>query len=125
MEAASLRIELSTDGPEHVVRVSGELTYESAPWLDDRLCSVQDAAHPHLVLDMTGVEFCDSVGLSVLIGAYRRAVRHQGTVTLRGLHGSPRRMLSITGVNPLFTIEPGCERVDLLEAAGDRHGEPA
>jgi anti-sigma B factor antagonist len=52
-----------------LVEAFGELDLATAP----RLCAALDAARIHrvkrLVVDLTGVDFCDSTGLRALIGA--------------------------------------------------------
>src|SRR3954469_8509133 len=52
-----------------LVEVFGELDLATAP----KLCSALDAARIHrvkrLVIDLTGVDFCDSTGLRALLGA--------------------------------------------------------
>jgi len=56
-----------------VVTVSGELDATTARTLEDHLDRL-DAHRDVLVLDLTGVTFCDSVGLASLVDATRRAV---------------------------------------------------
>ncbi|MGH2969411.1 MAG: STAS domain-containing protein [Solirubrobacteraceae bacterium] len=52
-----------------LLEVFGELDLATAP----KLCALLDAARIHrvkrLVVDLTGVDFCDSTGLRALIGA--------------------------------------------------------
>ena len=52
-----------------LLEVFGELDLATAP----RLCAALDAARMHrvrrVVVDLTGVDFCDSTGLRALIGA--------------------------------------------------------
>ncbi|MBB6474891.1 hypothetical protein BJ992_004322 [Sphaerisporangium rubeum] len=57
-----------------------------------------------LVLDLTGVGFCDSVGLSELISVLRRS--HETGVPLRvaGVHGTLLRILTITGLYGSFEM---------------------
>lgn len=62
---------------------------------------------PHrLVLDLSGCDFLDATGVSALVRAHR-AARWQDT-SLVLLHPSPRlrRVLALTGLLDVFTIEP-------------------
>ncbi|HXV92542.1 MAG TPA: STAS domain-containing protein [Pseudonocardia sp.] len=111
-----LRVETTADG----LALHGELTYCSAGLLSAHLDGLIDAARPRLVLDVSGIGFCDSLGLSTLIGAQHRARRHGGGVTLRGVQGPLRRLLDLTGVDMLFASVP----TPATEPAGG-HGEPA
>ncbi|NMH97443.1 anti-sigma factor antagonist [Pseudonocardia acidicola] len=119
-----LRIESSIEGRSPCITLHGELDHRTAPVLEEHVRRALDTAHPHLVFDVRLLVFCDSAGLSVLIGAYRRATRHGGTVVLRGLHPSLQRVLRLTGVEALFTIHPTRESDEVLDALGG-HGEPA
>ena len=56
-----------------VVTVRGHLDLDSAPVLTTTLDQVLDGPAPHIVVDLSGVEFCDSIGLSAFIVGHRRA----------------------------------------------------
>lgn len=57
-----------------VVSVRGHLDLDSAPVLATTLDQVLlDRPYPHVVVDLSGVEFCDSIGLSALVVGHRRA----------------------------------------------------
>ncbi|MEU3464023.1 STAS domain-containing protein [Streptomyces sp. NPDC006733] len=74
------------------------------------VASVQDAVdralahHPHLVLDLAGVEFGDSTFLSTLLQARLNAQERSGSLVL--LAPSPQivRLLTITGALDLFPV---------------------
>ncbi|MGK5557417.1 STAS domain-containing protein [Actinomadura kijaniata] len=63
-------------------------------------------AAPAVVLDLADLVFCDSSGLSALIGAYKQIVRTGGGHLLLLLHPRPRlaHMLTITGLDRYLTI---------------------
>ena len=92
-----LRVELSYEGRSLCLALCGELTYGTAPMFDEHLAQAFDSTRPHLVLDVHGLQFCDSVGLSALIGAQRRADLAGGRMVLRSVHGMLERVLHITG----------------------------
>ena len=111
-----LRVELSYEGRSLCLALCGELTYGTAPMLDEHLAQAFDSTRPHLVLDVNGLQFCDSVGLSALIGAQRRADLAGGRMVLRGVHGMLERVLHITGAGMLFTVVGG-DAVDRADRA--------
>ena len=89
----------------------GELTYATAPLFAARVADVLGPGRPHLVLDMARVRFCDSIGLSALIGVQRQAALLGGGVALSGVHGSLARSLAVTGADVLFdVVDPGAAR---------------
>ena len=121
-----LRVELSYEGRSLCLALCGELTYGTAAMLDEYLAQAFASTRPHLVLDVLGLQFCDSVGLSALIGAQRRADLAGGRMILHGVHGMLERILRMTGAGVLFTIVAG-GAPDCADRADDaeRAGEPA
>ena len=59
------------------VAVHGELDIYTSPSLERAVLEVERARPPLLVIDLTGLSFIDSTGLSVLLAAAERA-RKQG-----------------------------------------------
>lgn len=59
-------------GEYTVVCVGGEIDVYTSPTLRDRLTSALDRGVTNLVIDLSGVQFLDSTGLGVLVGAMRR-----------------------------------------------------
>jgi anti-sigma B factor antagonist len=113
-----LQIETSCEGRSVCLALSGELTYGTVPLFDEHLTEVFCPTRPRLVLDVRRLQFCDSVGLSALIGAQRRADLAGGRMILRGVHGMLERILHITGAGVLFTVVGG----DLLDRADHAAG---
>ena len=87
-----------------VVTVSGELDSATAGELAGHLDQVTAESGP-LVVDMTGVTFCDSSGLNCLMGAVAR------DVDLR-IVGSRQvlKVLRLAGVMHAVTLEPSVAR---------------
>jgi anti-sigma B factor antagonist len=95
----------STDAGVRITAV-GEVDSSSAPLLRTELETALDGGDlRELVVDLVGVTFLDSAGLSVLAGAHRRAVA--GNVRLRVLASSRAviRPLQITGLWDLLGVE--------------------
>jgi anti-anti-sigma factor len=94
-------------GPDEVVlTVAGELDYFTSASFGDRVTEVIDLLRPVTVLDLAGVEFCDSAGLAALIHAGQRANRVQTRLVLRAVHPAVHRVLGIAGLTSMFTLEP-------------------
>jgi anti-sigma B factor antagonist len=62
------------------------------------------AINPVVIVDMSGTDFCDSNGLSVLVRALRRVQADGGEVRLVVRTAPVLRILSITGVGSLFGV---------------------
>ena len=63
-----------------------------------------------LLIDLDGVEYLDSTGLGVLVGAMRRVVQQGGELKLRCSNLRTRRIFEVTGLVNVFDISGGEER---------------
>ena len=89
------------DRGEAVVAVWGELDMSTVPELSASLAEVLDQ-HPHdLTLDLAGVEFIDSTGLTLLVRASKQLKEHEGTFHLTHPRPPIRRVLEIVGLDGL------------------------
>ncbi|MCE0768340.1 STAS domain-containing protein [Pseudonocardia kujensis] len=105
-----LRVRAQAEAAQVTLVLVGDLTFGTAPSLEERVRAVAEEAGPDLpadlVIDVAGLDFCDSAGLAALIGLQRRAARRGGTVTLAGASGTLQRVLRVTGAEILFTLRP-------------------
>jgi anti-anti-sigma factor len=99
-----------------IARLEGDLDIASTPVLRERLLSVFRPGARLLIIDLSGVPFCDVSALAVLIGTQRRARRLGITVRLAALRPQMAKLLRVTGLASHFTI---CATLDdALQAAG-------
>lgn len=98
---------LSRRTPGHtVLAVSGELDLATTSALRDRIAGVlEDAATP-VIIDLSGVTFCDATGLALLVDVKRRAQAHALTVSLAGPRRNVSKLLRITGLDQAFAMYP-------------------
>ncbi|MGW7101746.1 STAS domain-containing protein [Streptomyces sp. NPDC054838] len=102
MEHSALRLSIrESEGPRLVAALAGAMDWHTAPQLREE-CTSLIAAHPRLVLDASGVTFCDSSGLSALVQLRRQAVEAGGSVVLTNVPAHLLRLLEISGLGPVF-----------------------
>ncbi|MER7911335.1 STAS domain-containing protein [Streptomyces sp. NPDC003444] len=101
---ARLRVETRTVGESEVLTPVGELDHHTAELLREPLDGALDAGRSRLVVDCSGLEFCDSTGLNVLLGARLRADAAGGAVHLVGMRPAVARVFHITGADTVFTV---------------------
>ncbi|MET8170467.1 STAS domain-containing protein [Streptomyces sp. NPDC005329] len=87
-----------------VVRVSGELDYVSSPVLMEELQPLIARGDRSVVLDLSGVTFCDSSGLNALLSARQQAERRGVELAVAGVPQQPRRVLQMTGADQLLPV---------------------
>jgi anti-sigma B factor antagonist len=109
-ETGGLVIRSERDPAGLVLALYGELDLASAPRLDQRL---RDAQKSHaqtsrpgrVVVDLSGLEFCDSAGLHVLLDAHRRLSEGGQALHLRRGPRAVQRMFELTQTTSTFRFE--------------------
>ncbi|MCX4511273.1 MULTISPECIES: STAS domain-containing protein [Streptomyces] len=99
-----LQVEVRTEGQSEVVTPAGELDHHTADLLRAPLEDALDQGRVRLVVDCSHLEFCDSTGLNVLLGARLRAEAAGGGVHLAGMLPVVARVFEITGAEAVFTV---------------------
>jgi|SRR5713226_8262145 anti-sigma B factor antagonist len=92
-----------------IARLEGELDIATTPALRERLLSVFSPAVRLIVIDLSGVSFCDVSALAVLVATQRRAGGLGITVRLAAPSSQMAKLLRVTGLDQCFTI---CATVD-------------
>ncbi|MET9483222.1 STAS domain-containing protein [Streptomyces sp. SID3212] len=104
-----LRVEVRTEGRSEVVTAAGELDHHTADVLRVPLEAALEQGRVRLVIDCSQLEFCDSTGLNVLLGARLTADAAGGGVHLAGMLPVVARVFEITGADAVFTLHDSVE----------------
>ncbi|MGI8983333.1 MAG: STAS domain-containing protein [Acidimicrobiales bacterium] len=99
-----LLVTVSGVGPEYEVRLFGELDMATAPQLRDELARLAANGATRVTVDLGGLGFIDSTGLTVLISGLKRLRAQGGELALRGPTPGTRKVLEITGLAEVFPI---------------------
>jgi anti-sigma B factor antagonist len=111
-----LSIDLKTEENGSLLfKLRGSLDLATAPTIKAALSEATEKSRHDLILDLTQLEFLDSTGLGVLIGAHRRAAEHGGSFRLIVNDGPIWRLLNITGLVTVFAVYRSLDN-----ARGDR-----
>jgi anti-sigma B factor antagonist len=85
--------------------LGGEIDLYTAPRLHGELVAILSGDEPvQVVVDMSGIEFCDSTGMNVLLAAHRRAREQGGDLELAAPRPAIRKVLQVTGLESVFTV---------------------
>ena len=96
---APFKVEAEVDGGLHTVSVHGELDQGTAPELRGTLASVLGQSSKSVLIDLSGCEFIDSTGLSLLVEAKRRLGEEQRAFGVCCPDADVRRLLELTGID--------------------------
>jgi anti-sigma B factor antagonist len=99
-----IRLKTSSEGSWTVVDVSGEIDLFSAPQLKERIAQLVYEGNERLVINLEKVDFMDSTGLGVLLGAQKRVREREGSLAIVCPPGPVHRVLTLTGLHKVFSI---------------------
>lgn len=57
-----------------------------------------------VVVDLTGLQFCDSTGLGTLVRTHRRLAEAGGRCVVAGAHGPVQRLLRLMSMHRVLTL---------------------
>ena len=98
-----------------VLHLRGELDADTAGTLRATLADLLERPVPRIVVDLTDLKFCDSVGLSAFITSKQVIAARGGWLSFAGANPFLQRLLETVGLSKYFAIFP---EVDDAIAAG-------
>jgi anti-sigma B factor antagonist len=98
-----------------VLRLSGELDADTATQLHSLLAELLERPVPRIVVDLSDLKFCDSVGLSAFITAKQVIVARGGWLSFAGANRFLVSLLETVGLSKYFAIFPDVD--DAIAAA--------
>lgn len=87
-----------------VVTLPETLNAANAAEVRSSLSQIIDTPSTHLILDLSSVDFMDSMGLSVLISVLRACRSQERILKLCGLKKQVQMLFSVTGMDTVFQI---------------------
>jgi anti-sigma B factor antagonist len=100
-----------------VVDVKGEIDVYTAPKLREKLIELVSEGSHHVVVNLEGVDFLDSTGLGVLVGALKRVKAHEGSLALVCTQDKILKIFKITGLTKVFPIHGSVEEATSSDGA--------
>lgn len=106
----ALQMEVDRQGPIAVVKLTGSANMDVVEHLQERLIDLLDQGVERLVLDMSGLKFISSVGLSAIIAAHLHCRHHLSEVRLVNPQPAILELLRVTRLTRIFTIHDSVEQ---------------
>lgn len=104
---ASFRCEIVPEDGRVLVRLGGELDMSTVPILEARLREALDGGGRRLVVDLRGLDFIDSTGLTLLVRWGRGAEQDGYELALVRGEARVHRLFELTGLDSRFTFAAG------------------
>lgn len=102
-----------------VVVAPPEIDITNADGFRVTLLEASASANGVLVVDLSGTDFCDSMGLNVLVREHERAEAAGGAVFLAAPGEAVQRIFAVTGIDRLLRTAPSLDAA-LRDAAAVR-----
>ncbi|WP_410588232.1 STAS domain-containing protein [Amycolatopsis sp. lyj-23] len=109
MTGTPFSVATRSTGSGVVITVEGELDVATAPRLRATVGAVTLAPGQLLVVDLAGVTFCDSSGISALIAARNVAEAAEAGVALAAVPARLSRTFALIGLADFFPTYPSAE----------------
>jgi anti-sigma B factor antagonist len=112
-----LRVDSTTDEDTALVTAHGEIDLSSVNLLREAVIKAIQAGVRKLTIDLAGVTYIDSSGLGMLVGAHKRMSSAGGTLTVHCSGQRIPRLLGLTGLDRVLTIQTQDRSEPQVEAA--------
>jgi anti-anti-sigma factor len=89
-----------------LIRLGGEIDFATVPGLRERLFGLLRPGAGLVILDLSGVSFCDASGLGVLVGSHHHAATLGLTLRLTALPPRVADLLHLHGLDRVLAIYP-------------------
>lgn len=107
MNALTITTRDAATGP--VLEITGELDYVHASELREQVATLDVRPGQWIVLDLAGMKFLDSSGITALIAARNHALAAQAGIALAAVPARTLRVLRMIGLDQVFPLYPDCE----------------
>ncbi len=111
-----LTLHSRSERPFEIIEVGGEIDVYTAPRLREAIVTAIEAGNTRLVIDVEKVDFLDSTGLGVLVGALKKVRADDGTLDIVCTQQRILKIFDITGLDKVFGLHGS------VQAAISSHG---
>lgn len=97
---------ITEESLENVAKVviSGEVDIYTAQQFKEKLYQIVDNSAKDIVIDCSGLDYIDSTGLGIFVGALKKARLTDRNISLENIRDNIRKLFNITGLDKLFII---------------------
>ena len=88
-----------------LVSISGEVDIYTSQGLKDKLYNIIEANKADIRLDCRELNYIDSTGLGIFVGALKKAKQYDKKILIAGLKDNIKKLFIITGLDKVFILE--------------------
>jgi anti-sigma B factor antagonist len=112
-----MKLETEQVGGVTVLTLEGKLTVDhNAGALGQTVRNLSDAGRTAVVLDLTKVDYVDSLGIEAIVASHISLTKRGGRLAVTGLSPRVRHLLEITRLSEILETHP--DRSQALEGLG-------
>ncbi|MBU9710438.1 STAS domain-containing protein [Evansella tamaricis] len=100
----NLKVDIKEGNRETVVFLKGEVDVYTAPTLKESLYPLAEQKEKKIVVDLSNINYIDSTGLGIFIGALKATDKSNSTITICGANARVKRLFEITGLDEIIEI---------------------
>ena len=97
-----MKIREQRNGDELTVFLDGNLDESTSFLVEGELEKIMAKDMKDVILDMEGVKYISSIGIRVLMLAYKKSIKSGKSITMSNVSGKARDILETVGILPLF-----------------------
>ncbi|WP_375000970.1 anti-sigma factor antagonist [Aeromicrobium sp. CTD01-1L150] len=105
-----LALSSRTEEPFEIIEVGGEIDVMTAHRLREAVVEAVGRGRMRLIIDVEKVDFLDSTGLGVLVGALKRVRADGGSLDIVCTHERILKIFEITGLDKVFGLHQSIEQ---------------
>ncbi|WP_096438485.1 STAS domain-containing protein [Alteribacter populi] len=101
----NLQVDIQEKEQTAHVFLQGEIDVYTVPKLKEELIPLAEESGRKIIVDLSSVNYIDSTGLGVFIGALKATDQSGSTLTITGVNDRVERLFTITGLDEVIDIE--------------------
>lgn len=87
------------------IELEGEIDVYTAGQLKNVFTDIMEDKKENIKIDAKELEYIDSTGLGILIGALKKLEEEDKNITISNIRPNIKKLLNITGLDKVFIIE--------------------
>ena len=103
----NLKVDVREEGNTRVVYLNGEVDVYTASKLKEKIIPLAEESNKTLIVDLSEVNYIDSTGLGIFIGALKCTDKSGSSLKITGVNSRVQRLFEITGLSEVIEIDTG------------------